>query len=134
KLLSQIKNRHQTIFVSATLSEEIERLGRSFMKKDARRITTVSGSLTVSMVDQKYLSVEPWDKKSLLLHLLRHEKPETTVVFCRTKATVGRLTQYLRKKKIDVRQLHGDLDQQKRNKVMNSMRQNRVDVLVASDL
>ncbi len=134
KILSRIKCDHQTIFVSATLDQEIERLARSFMKPDAQKIVTVSGSLTVSLVDQKYFSVEPWDKRTLLLHLLRHEEPDTTLVFCRTKATVHKITQYLREKGINVKQIHGDMPQVKRNRVMHSMRQGKLDVLIASDL
>lgn len=134
KILKSIKSDHQTIFVSATISDEIERLARSFMKPDAQKILTVSGSLTVSLVDQKHLSVQPWDKRSLLLHLLRHEDPDTTLVFCRTKITVHKVTRYLRDKGINAREIHGDLAQTKRSKVMNSMREGRLDVLVASDL
>ena len=134
KILGQIKQDHQTIFVSATIDKQIESLGRQFMKDDAERITTVSGSLTVSLVDQKYLPVEPWDKRSLLLHLLRHEEPDTTVVFCRTKMTVRKVTQYLKDKGISAREIHGDLHQSKRNRVMDQMRQGNLDVLIASDL
>jgi ATP-dependent RNA helicase DeaD len=134
KLLGKIKNDHQTIFVSATISKEIEQLSRRFMKEDAERVTTVAGSLTVELVDQKYIPVEPWDKKRLLLHLLTHEQPETTIVFCRTKMTVRRIAKYLRDKNISANEIHGDLDQKKRNKVMQSMRDGKLDVLVASDL
>jgi ATP-dependent RNA helicase DeaD len=69
RILGTMKHKHQTIFVSATISQEIERLARRFMKSDAVRITTVAGSLTVSLVDQKYFAVEPWDKRALLLQL-----------------------------------------------------------------
>ncbi|MEM9884159.1 MAG: DEAD/DEAH box helicase, partial [Planctomycetota bacterium] len=124
----------QTIFVSATMDVQIERLARSFMKKDAQKITTVSGSLTVAMVDQKYLPVEPWDKRALLLKLLTKEKPDTTVVFCKTKATVRKVAEYLKKKELNVREIHGDLHQSKRNKVMDAFRKEKVDVLIASDL
>ncbi|MEO1236111.1 MAG: DEAD/DEAH box helicase [Planctomycetota bacterium] len=124
----------QTIFVSATMDVQIERLARSFMKPDAEKITTVSGSLTVAVVDQKYLPVEPWDKRALLLKLLKTEKPETTVVFCKTKATVRKVAEYLKQKDLNVREIHGDLHQSKRTKVMNAFRQERVDVLIASDL
>ena len=62
------------------------------------------------------------------------EDPDTTVVFCRTKATVHRLTRYLRDHKINAREIHGDLHQRKRNQVMQSMRDGALDVLVASDL
>ncbi len=134
KILKTIQGPHQTIFVSATISEDIERLGRSFMKPDAEKIVTVGQALTVELVDQKYLPVEPWDKRSLLLHLLRHEKPESTVVFCRTKATVHKVTTYLRDKGISVREIHGDLPQNKRVKVMEDFREGKLSVLVASDL
>lgn len=134
EILGKIKHEHQTIFCSATISDEIERLGRRFMKSDAENVTTVSGSLTVSLVDQKYLPVEPWDKRTLLLHLLRKEKPDTTLVFCRTKATVHRVTEYLRKHNIAAREIHGDLHQSKRNRAMAALRAGKIDVLIASDL
>jgi ATP-dependent RNA helicase DeaD len=124
----------QTIFVSATMDVQIERLARSFMKPDSEKITTVSGSLTVAMVDQKYLSVEPWDKRALLLKLLQREKPETTVVFCKTKRTVSKVAEYLQSKDLNAREIHGNLDQKKRNRVMEAFRQEKVDVLIASDL
>ncbi len=134
KILKLITRDHQTLFVSATISPEIERLARSFMKPDAVKIITAAGALTVSLVDQKYLSVEPWDKRALLLHLLQHEEPDTTVVFCRTKQTVRKVTEYLQKHGIDARQIHGDLPQSQRTRVMKSMRSGKLDVLIASDL
>ncbi|MEM9021301.1 MAG: DEAD/DEAH box helicase [Planctomycetota bacterium] len=134
KILSKIKADHQTIFVSATMDKDIELLARQFMKDDCEKITTVSGSLTVSMVDQLHLPVEPWDKKQLLLHLLTHEEPATTVVFCRTKMTVRKLATYLKSKGLAAREIHGDLHQSKRNRVMQQMRDNKVDILIASDL
>ncbi len=134
KILSGIKQDHQTVFVSATIGDDIERFARQFAKKDTVRVTTTSGALTVSLVDQKLFFVEPWDKPQLLLHLLRHEDPDTTVVFCRTKATVHRLTRYLRDHNVNAREIHGDLQQNRRNRVMESMRQGKLDVLIASDL
>ncbi len=134
RILKLVPDKRQTVFVSATIDDQIERLARSFMREDVNRITTVSGSLTVQMVDQKYLPVEPWDKRSLLLHLLRHEDPPTTLVFCKTKATVHKVTKYLRDKGIEAREIHGDLEQNKRNRVMASMRSGKLNVLIASDL
>ncbi len=135
KILKSIPNPdRQTVFVSATVDEAIERLGRSFMKDDAEKIVTVSGSLTVAQVDQKYLSVEPWDKRSLLLKLLHNEKPETTVVFCKTKMTVRKVAKYLKDKGLNAREIHGDMQQKRRNSVMKQLRAENVDVLVASDL
>ena len=134
KILGSIKREHQTIFVSATIDPAIEQLARRHLREDVYKIMTASGALTVSLVDQQYLPVERWDKRALLLHLLRHEKPATSVVFCRTKATVHRVAEYLRDKGILVREIHGDMPQNKRNSVMTQMRSGKLDVLIASDL
>ena len=141
QILKGIQNPdRQTIFVSATMDVQIERLARSFMKEGAEKITTVSGSLTVAMVDQKYLSVEPWDKRPLLLKLLRNERPDTTVVFCRTKMGVSKTAAYLKDKTANydgaprIAELHGNLHQSKRSKIMQRFRDKEIDVLIASDL
>ncbi|MFG0250034.1 MAG: DEAD/DEAH box helicase, partial [Phycisphaeraceae bacterium JB051] len=103
QILSRVRGDHQTIFVSATLEDEIEKLARRYMKSDAEKIQTTGDVLTVALVDQKYFTVESWDKQALMLYLLRHEEPDTTVVFCRTKATVHRLTKYLNRKNLSAR-------------------------------
>ena len=133
-ILKRIKHPHQTSFVSATISDEIERLGRRFMREDAEKISTVSASLTVSQVDQKHLPVAGWDKMRLLAHLLKHEHFDLTIVFCRMKVTVREVAEYLQEQGLDAREMHGDMHQSWRNKVMKKLRSGTVDVLVASDL
>jgi len=123
----------QTIFVSATLSTEIEQLARSYASQ-AEKIVANSGSLTVSRVKQFYLSVQPWDKKALLTHLLSHEDPALTLVFCRMKKTVDLLNEHLQKKGIDCHAIHGDMYQSSRNKVIDMLRNGKLSVLIASDL
>jgi len=66
--------------------------------------------------------------------MLKREKPETSVVFCRTKATVAKVRSYLKDKGINAAELHGNLDQSRRNKVMARFRDEAIDVLVASDV
>ena len=124
----------QTIFVSATVDAAIERLARSFMKDDAEKIVTVSGSLTVAAVDQKYISVERWDKRALLLKMLQIHEPEAAVVFCRTKAGCKKLSAYLKDQGLSARELHGDLHQSRRNKVMAQLRDEKIGVLIATDV
>ena len=125
KILGAMKQRPQTIFVSATISPEIEKLARSYMTEK---------SLTVSAVDQSWLTVEPWDKRKLLHHLLKHEEPALTIVFCRMKKTVDQVAEYLTKHGIDAHAMHGDMYQTKRDKVMDQLRGGSLGVLVASDL
>ncbi len=133
KILGSIRHAHQTVFVSATISGEIEKLARQFMK-DPEKLVTTGGSLTVSLVEQHYIAVEPWDKRSMLRYVLTHEEPDLTVVFCRTKRTVDDLARYLSDKGIDAHAIHGDMYQGKRNSVMKRLREGQLGVLVASDL
>lgn len=133
KILGKLRRTPQTIFVSATISPEIEKLARSYMK-DPEKIVTFEKSLTVSQVQQSYFAVERWDKKRLLLHLLKKETPGLAVVFCRTKRAVDEITEYLNKHKIEAQSMHGDMYQKKRDQVMGNLREGNLSVLVASDL
>ena len=133
KILGGVKRPAQFVFVSATITDEIETLSRQYMA-NPEKIVTSEGALTVRQVDQKYLSVAPWDKRALLLHLLKNEEPDLTLVFCRTKDTVDRLAQHLGKHGIEVHSLHGDMPQSKRNAIVRKLRSGHLSVVVASDL
>ncbi|MEM8757686.1 MAG: DEAD/DEAH box helicase [Planctomycetota bacterium] len=132
-VLSRCPKERQTMFVSATLSSDIEKLAKSFMT-DPEKIVTTAGSLTASMVKQFYLPAQPWDKKKLLHHLLTHEEPDLTLVFCRLKRVVDELARYLSSKGIEAHAIHADLAQGKRNSVMEKLRAGNLSVLIASDL
>lgn len=133
KILKKCPKDRQTIFVSATFTDEIERLARTFMQ-DPEKLEVSAGALTVDLVKQQYVTVEPWDKRRMLAHLLTHEEPALTVVFCRMKRTVDSVVRYLERKGIPAHAIHGDLSQAKRNKVMTKFRSGDLNVLVASDL
>jgi ATP-dependent RNA helicase DeaD len=133
KILGMCPKQRQTIFVSATISSDIEKLARQYMQ-DPEKLVVSSGSLTVSLVQQFYLTVMPWDKKRLLRHLLTHEEPALTIVFCRLKRVCDELARYLTEKGIDAHAIHADLPQTKRNQVMERLRSGKLAVLIASDL
>lgn len=133
KILEKIPGKRQTVFVSATISPEIERLARKYMT-DPEKVIVASGSLTVSLVKQHYLAVNHWDKKRLLLHLLKNEEPALTVVFCRLKRHVDEIATGLTERGIDAYGLHGDMSQGARTKIMTRLREGSLAVLVASDL
>jgi ATP-dependent RNA helicase DeaD len=135
KILGGLRQKHQTLFVSATISDEIHKLSKKYMTNaKLLDVTSSSGSLTVSQVSQEYLPVEPWDKQRLLFHLLTHEDAAMTLIFCKTKATVDKLSRFLQNKDIDAAAIHGDLQQSKRNSVMQQLRDGKLSVLIASDL
>jgi ATP-dependent RNA helicase DeaD len=127
---------HQTMFVSATISPEIEKLSRQYMREPVEKLVAPGAdeSPTVEEVEQYYLSVEPWDKYRLLRTLLEKENPDLAIVFCRTKRGAEKVAKRLHADGIECREIHGNLAQNKRDRVMKGFRHNKFDVLVATDL
>jgi ATP-dependent RNA helicase DeaD len=127
---------HQTIFVSATISPEIEKLARQYMREPVEKLIAPGADEkpTVAEVEQYYFSVEPWDKYRLLRMLLERENPDLAIVFCRTKRGAEKVAKRLHADGIECREIHGNLAQNKRDRVMKGFRHNKFDVLVATDL
>lgn len=127
---------HQTVFVSATISDEIERLARKFMREPVEKLVApgADDKPTVEKVEQYYLSVPVWDKYRLLRMLLERENPELAIVFCRTKHGAEKVARRLHADGIECREIHGNLAQNKRERVMKSFRGGKFDVLIATDL
>jgi ATP-dependent RNA helicase DeaD len=126
----------QTIFVSATIAGEIEKLARQYMKEPVEKLVAPGSDEkpTVEEVEQYYLSVQPWDKYRLLRTLLERENPDLAIVFTRTKHGAQKLAKKLHYDGIECREIHGNLEQSKRERVMKSFRTGKFDVLVATDL
>ncbi len=133
RILKTITHPHQTIFVSATLDDEIQKLARSFMDNPVE-VNVSRDMLTVENVDQSFVTVDPRDKFPTLVGLLKHEAPTLAIIFTNTKHKARRVAQTLRKEGIDCREIHGDLVQERRERVMKSFRTQRTRVLVATDL
>jgi superfamily II DNA/RNA helicase len=133
---SQHSTGHQTMFVSATISDEIDRLARRYMREPVEKLIApgADDKPTVDNVEQYYCPVQPWDKYRLLRALLKQEQPELAIVFTRTKHGAEKLAKSLTHDGIDCREIHGNLRQTKRDQVMKGFKHGKFDVLVATDL
>ncbi|MBI4719388.1 MAG: DEAD/DEAH box helicase [Planctomycetes bacterium] len=132
-ILSKVTAQHQTIFVSATIAGEIRQLARQYMQ-DPAEINVSQDKLTVDDVDQSFITVEGYDKFPLLRLILKQENPAIAIVFCNTKHAARKLAKKLFDAGIDAKEIHGDLVQQKRDRVMERFRRHQIRVLVATDL
>ncbi len=128
--------KHQTIFVSATISSEIEKLARTFMTEPVEKLVVpgADDAPTVSNVEQYYLPVQQWDKYKLLKKLIEQEQPELGIIFCRTKHGAEKLAKRLTGDGFECREIHGNLNQARRDKVMKNFRTGKFDLLIATDL
>ena len=132
-ILGRIRQTHQTVFVSATIEDEINHLAQRFMV-DPVQLNVSRDHLTVDEVTQQYCVVEPWDKFYLLKMLLKQEQPKQVIIFARTKRGTKKLAQRLHASGFNAREIHGDLIQQKREKIMERFRKHHIPILVATDL
>jgi ATP-dependent RNA helicase DeaD len=132
-ILGDVKTPHQTVLVSATINDEIKRLAQRYMT-DPVEVDVSRDELTVAEVAQAYMTVEPWDKFALLLKVLDREQPKLAIVFCNTKRAVSKVAGRLHDAGIDATEIHGDLVQRKRERVMERFRKHHLQVLVATDL
>ncbi|MBC8105643.1 MAG: DEAD/DEAH box helicase, partial [Anaerolineae bacterium] len=112
-LPSEATKTHQTIFVSATISDEIEKLARRYMQEPIEKLIApgADDKPTVDNVEQYYFSVNPWDKYRLLRTLLIKENPDLAIVFCKTKRGAEKLAKKLHFDGIECREIHGNLAQ-----------------------
>ncbi|HUN82053.1 MAG TPA: DEAD/DEAH box helicase [Phycisphaerae bacterium] len=133
RILGAVKHPHQTVLVSATLDDEIKRLANQYMH-DAVEINVSHDELTVEGVRQQFCVVDPWDKFKLLRCVMAHEKPKLTIIFCNTRHGARKLARRLFDAGIEAKEIHGDLVQQKRERIMDRFRKHQIPVLVATDL
>ncbi len=132
-ILSRVTAPHQTIFVSATIDTEIRSLAKKYMN-DPAEIDVSRDQLTVDEIDQYYVTAEPQEKFRLLRMILDQDDPPVTIVFCNTKHSARKLAKKLFESGIDAKEIHGDLIQSKRERVMAKFRKHQIRVLVATDL
>ena len=132
-ILSQLPTERQTIMFSATMPPEIQKIAESF-QKDPQVIRVVKKELPVPKVTQYYYEVKPRTKVEVMCRLLDLYAPKLSVAFCNTKKQVDELVDELQGRGYFAEGLHGDLKQIQRDRVMNSFRNGRTEILVATDV
>lgn len=133
RIFRQIKQAHQTIVVSATIEGDVEKLIRQ-QTKDPVWLNVSRDQVSVSDIEEYYVTAEANEKFPALLKLLDHEHPELAIIFTNTKGKARRLAQSLADAGRQVAELHGDLHQRKREKVMKRFRDADIHLLVATDV
>jgi ATP-dependent RNA helicase RhlE len=125
------KVRH-TLFFSATLSTDIEKLIHAFLTKPAR--ISVKTRDTSKNIDQDVIRMQGKDKTEVLKDLLTKKEFEKILVFSRTKHGAERLANTLARSGIKAESIHGDKNQAARQRALRNFKENKTQVLVATDV
>ena len=133
RILGRTPKARQTALFSATMPTSIRRLIWQFME-DPVTVTVDSGLSTVDTVEQIYFEVAQRDKTAGLRELIERELKGRTLVFCNMRRGVDHLAHDLEGRGVRVGSLHGDMDQRRRDKVVESFRRGELDILIATNV
>ena len=131
-ILSAMPRDRQTMLFSATMSEDVKRLASDYMKKP-KEISVSKDEVVLDLTKQYFISVGRRNKSWALTRILDIDKPRA-IIFCQTKKMVDVLDQRLTELDYKVKAIHGDMPQPKREKVIKDFREDKIQILIATDV
>ena len=133
KILAAIPSERQTTLFSATIPAAIQKLATRYMQKP-RTVKIEGKHRTVEAIEQRYYLVNNFDKPAALTRLFEMEAITSALVFTRTREASGLLANELTVRGYPAEALNGDLSQEARERVLERFRENKITVLVATDV
>jgi len=132
RIIKLLPKQRQNLMFSATFSDEIRVLAKTICNRPIE-IDVAPRNSTVKAISQKIYSVEKDRKAELLSHLIRNTTDQA-LVFSRTKHGANKLVKRLANDRIVAAAIHGNKSQSQRTKALADFKQNKVQVLVATDI
>jgi ATP-dependent RNA helicase DeaD len=133
KLLDQMKNRKNLGLFSATISREVMDIAWVY-QRDAVEITVQADEENKPDILQYRLELTMNEKVDAVERILNLEQFDRVMIFCNTKGNTERVTKLLQMRGVDAQCIHGDIPQEKREKVMARFRRGELRVFVATDV
>ncbi|MGG0175053.1 DEAD/DEAH box helicase [Gottfriedia acidiceleris] len=132
-IINQTPVSRQTLLFSATMPDQIQSLAKRYMKKP-EIIKVKAKRITLDEIEQLIIETTDRGKFNALLNQIKEAEPFLAIIFCRTKRRANKLNEQLKGKGLLSEELHGDLTQGKREKVMKLFREAKIQYLVATDV
>jgi ATP-dependent RNA helicase RhlE len=133
KVVAMLPVKRQTLFFSATMPPEIQKLANTILV-DPVKVEVTPVSSTAETVTQSIYYVDKKDKKKLLEYVLEDKKITRVLVFTRTKHGADKVVKDLQKSGISAEAIHGNKSQNARQRALTNFKDGRIRVLVATDI
>jgi len=133
KIIALLPRRRQNLMFSATFSDEIRKLAKTITHKPVE-IDVAPRNSTVDVIEQVVHPVDKSRKVQLLSHLIRSGDWYQVLVFSRTKHGADKLVRRLGRDGIEAAAIHGNKSQSQRTKALGAFKNNKVQILVATDI
>ncbi|WP_028244857.1 DEAD/DEAH box helicase [Pseudoclavibacter soli] len=135
RIFAKLPEVRQTMLFSATMPGAIVTLSRRFMSNPIHvQVVDPDEGLTQANIDHFVYRAHPLDKDEIIARILQAEGRGRVVIFTRTKRAASRLADELIDRGFNAVAVHGDLNQEQRERNLNKFRENKADVLVATDV
>ncbi len=131
RILPLLPKRRQSLFFSATMPPEIEKLANSILTKP-EKVEVTPASSTVDKINQYLYYTEK--KVDLLIELLQDPKMESVLIFTRTKHGADKVVKILNRYKIPSEAIHGNKSQNARQRALTNFKSGETRVLIATDI
>jgi len=133
EIFSYLPSNRQTLLFSATMPKPIKLLAERILD-NPEFVSITKGETTNTDINQEYYVIEESERDDAIIRLMDSEKSKKSIVFCRTKSEVDRLSNVLSSAGYLANGLHGDMEQRQRETVIKGFKNNNVKVLVATDV
>jgi ATP-dependent RNA helicase RhlE len=133
RVIAKLPAKRQTLFFSATMPPEIQKLSQVLLHNPGK-VEVTPPSSTVDMIEQRLYFVDKASKPSLLLDILKDSDIKSVLVFTRTKHGADKLVKILHKSNITAAAIHGNKSQNNRQNALNGFKNYELRVLVATDI
>ena len=134
EIFTHLPEDKQTLLFSATMPEPIKRLAGKILRDPKYVSITPKNHTTNEDIDQQYYVINEYERDSAMIRLLDATDPVKSIVFCRTKKEVDRLSNQLMAVGYSAKGLHGDMEQNQRESVIKAFRSSQLEILVATDV
>jgi len=133
RIIRSLPNNRQTLMFSATIENCINSLINRHLRKPV--VIKTQSQVDKSKLKQVYYDIYQKNNKfSILLHLLKNNTHGLAIVFCATRKESDIVAKNLRRNGIDTSAIHGGMSQNQRTRSLDSLKNQRTDVLVATDV
>ena len=133
RIVSLVSRNRQTLMFSATMPPEIRRLADAFLT-DPREVQATPPATTAAGVEDHVTVVPAREKFQALQRLIETQEVDKALIFCNRKREVASLRRQLERAGLNVRDIHGDLEQAQRTQALEAFKRGEIDFLVATDV
>lgn len=133
KIASALRTERQSLFFSATMSNEIADLTRDFLRNPVR-VDIASESVAVDKIEQCVFFIDQNNKNELLLDLIKQQAMNKVLVFVGMKYRADKVVRILEQAGVSADAIHGNKSQYQRTRALTNFKSGKVRVLVATDI